>query len=167
MKTRMGLSAHGGPVDRAEYGPMAPDETRIADEVEHGRPTVTGDDRRDEVGNCCKVDLVTLALQKTGRHEGEWARREQKHWLGDCERTWRSVLKGVVVQMELRGQESLYSLLVRLEEDESLRSGILLIEVWPSVALTRGRDCCHFDSPLALVESAIVHDKVQLHAVER
>ncbi len=62
MKTRMALSARGGPVDRAEYGRMAPDETRIADEVEHGRQTVKGDDRRDEIGNRCKVDLVSLAL---------------------------------------------------------------------------------------------------------
>ena len=56
-------------------------------------------------------------------------------WPGDCERTWRSELK-VVAQIEIRGHKSLCSLLVRLEEDESLHYGILMIEVSPSVRRT-------------------------------
>ena len=87
-------------------------------------------------------------------------------WLGDCERTWRLGLK-VVVQREIRGHKSLCSLLVHLEEDGSLRYDILMIEMLPPVRLTRWQECCHFDCRLALVEAVIVHDKVQLHAVER
>lgn len=42
---------------------------------------------RDEVGDRYKTDLVGLALRKTSRREGEWARREQMRWLGDYGRT--------------------------------------------------------------------------------
>lgn len=76
-KTRMPLNAHDGPLDHAEYGPMTADETHVADEVELGRLTVFVGDRLVEVGNHCKVVLVSLALQKGGHREGEWAPREQ------------------------------------------------------------------------------------------
>ena len=165
MKTRIALSARVGLVDRAEHGPMVAGETHIADEVGRGRLVVVLGGRRDEVGDCCKADLVSLALRKKGRREGEWAQREQTRWLGDCERTSRSVLKAVA-QKEIRGRESLCSLPVRLEEDESLHYGSLMIEALPSVRLTKWQECCHSDSCLALFERAIVHDKVQLRAGE-
>ena len=71
-----------------------------------------------------------------------------------------------VAQKEIHGRESLCSLPVRLEEDESLHYGILMIEALSSVPLTKWQECCHFDSCLALLEQAIVHDKVQLRAGE-
>ena len=125
--TRTGLSAHDEPADRGVYGPMAVDETHTADEVEHCKLSVVLDDRRDGIEDHCKAGLVNLALQKKGRREGESARREQTRWLGDCERTWRSVLK-VVVQWKIREHESLCSLPVRLEVDDDLHYGILMLE---------------------------------------
>ena len=71
----------------------------------------------------------------------------------------------MVDQKEIRGQKSLCSLLVHVEEDESLRSGTLMTETLPSVRLTRWQGCCRFDSLLALVEAVIVHDRVQLRVV--
>lgn len=68
----------------------------------------------------------------------------------------------VVVQRKLRERERLCSLPVHLGEAESLHYGILMTEAWPSVRLTKWLECCHFDSRLALVEPAIVDDKVQL-----
>ena len=127
MKTQMRLSARGELVDRAVYGPMAADETHIAGGVEHCKLFGALDGRRDGVGDRYKVDLVNLALRKKGRPEDEWARREQTRWLGDCERTWRSVLK-VVVQRKIHEHESLCSLPVRLGEDEYLHCGILRVE---------------------------------------
>ena len=62
MKARIALSARGGPVDRAERGPTVADETHIAEEVERGRLVVVPGGRRDGVGDCCKADLVSLAL---------------------------------------------------------------------------------------------------------
>lgn len=169
MKTRMVLGARGGNGDLAEYGLRAADETHVADEMQRGKLIVVVDGRRDELGDRCKVDLLdllNLALRKTGRLEGEWARKEEMRWPGDCERTWRSEPK-VVVQTAIHGHKSLCSLLVHLEEDESLHYGILTIEALPSARLTRRQECCHFGSRLALVEAAIVHDRVQLRAVER
>ena len=163
-KTRMEPRARDEPADRVEYGPMALDETHIADEVGRGRLIVVVDGRRDETGDRCEADLVSLALRRTGRHEDEWARREQMRWLDDCEPTWRSELK-VVEQKEIRGQKSLCSLLVLVEEDESLRYGTLMAEGLPSVRLTRLQGCCRFDSLLALVEAVIVHDRGQLRVV--
>lgn len=163
-KTRMEPRAHDEPADRVECGLMAPDETRIADEMDHGRLIVVVDGRRDETGDRCTANLVSLALRRTGRRVDEWARREQMRWLGDCEPTWRSGLK-VVEPKEIRGQKSLCSLLVHVEEDESLRYGTLMTEGLPSVRLTRLQEFCRFDSPLALVEAVIVHDRVQLRAV--
>ena len=151
---------------RAECGPMVADETHIADEVKRDRLIVMVDGRRDEIGDHCKADLVSPAPRKTGRREGEWARKEPTRWLGDCERTWRSEQKAVV-QKEVRGHKSLCSLLVHLGEDENLRYGILRSEALPSVRLTRWQACGHFDSRLALVEVVIVHEEVQLRAVER
>lgn len=87
-------------------------------------------------------------------------------WLGDCGRTWRSELKAVV-QRQIRGCRSLGGLLVRLEEHESLRCGILMAEESPSVPLTKWQEYCRFDSRLALVEAVIVPDKVQTRAVGR
>lgn len=164
MKTRMEPRARDEPVDHVEHGLRALDETRIADEVEHGRLIVVVDGRRDEIEDRCKADLVSLALRRTGRREDEWARREQMRWLGDCEPTWRSELK-VVDQKETRGQKGLCSRLVHVEEDENLRYGTLMTEALPSVRLTRWQECCRFDSLLALVEAVIVHDMVQLRAV--
>ena len=62
MKTRMVSRARDGPLDRVECGLMAADETHIADEVERGSLFVVVDGRRDEVGDRCKADLVSLAL---------------------------------------------------------------------------------------------------------
>ena len=73
----------------------------------------------------------------------------------------------MVVPREVRGHKSLYSLLVHLEVDGSLRYDILMIEALPPVLLTRWQVCSHFDNHLALVEAVIVYDKVQLHAVGR
>lgn len=165
MKTRMVPKARGGPVDRAECALMAAGGTHIAGGMERGRLIVVVDGRRDEVVDRCKADPVSLALRKKGRREGEWVRREQMRWLGDCEQTWRSELK-VEVRREIRGHKNLCSLPVHLEEDESLHYGILMIEALPSVCLTRWQECRHFDSRLALVGAVIVHDKVQLRAVE-
>ena len=125
--TRTGLSAHDEPADRGVYARMAADETHTADEVEHCKLSVVLDDRRDGIEDHRKAALVNLALQKKGRREGESARREQTRWLGDCERTWRSVLK-VVVQWKIREHESLCSLPVRLEVDDDLHYGILMLE---------------------------------------
>lgn len=71
MKTRRASCARGEPVDRAECVPTPADETHIADEVERGRLVVVLDGRHDEVGDCCKADLVSLALRKRGRRGGE------------------------------------------------------------------------------------------------
>ena len=166
MKAQMAPSAHGGPVDRAEYGLMAGDETHVADEVERGRLIGAVDGHRDEIGDRCKADLGSFALRRKARHEGEWAQREQTRSRVDCEQTLRSVLK-VVVRRETRGHESLCSLLVHLEDPESLRYGMLIFEALQSVHLTRWQGCFHFDSLLALVELGTAHDKVELHAVER
>lgn len=136
MKARMMLGARGGNGDLAEYGLKAADETHVADEVELGKLIVVVDGRRDEVGDRCKADLVNLALRKMGRREGEWAPREEMRWPGGCEQTWKSEPK-VVVQTAIRGHKSLCSLLVHLEEDESLRYGMLTIEALPSARLTR------------------------------
>ena len=167
MKTRKVLRAHGGFVDRAEYGLMAADGAHIADERGRGRLILVVDGRRDELGDRYTADLVSLALRKTNRREDGLALRELMRWLGDCEPTWRSEPKVVVVQRQIRGHESLCSLLVHLEEDESLRYGILMVEVLPSVRQTRWQECCHFDSRFALAEAVIVHDKVQPRAAER
>ena len=51
MKTRMEPRVRDELADRVEYDLMAPDETRIADEVERGRLIVVVDGRRDEIGN--------------------------------------------------------------------------------------------------------------------
>ena len=150
MKTRMEPRARDELADRVEYDLMAPDETRIADEVERGRLLVAVDGRRDEIGDRCKADLVSLALRRTGRREDEWARREQMRWVGDCAPTWRSELKAVD-QKEIRGQKSPCSLLVHVGEDESLRYGTLMIETLPSVRLTSWQECCRFDILLAPV----------------
>ena len=77
MKTRMGSSAHGEPVDRAVYGPMAADESHIADEVERGKLVVVLDGHCDGPGDRCKANLVSLAQRKKGHREGEWARKGQ------------------------------------------------------------------------------------------
>ena len=165
-KTRKGLSAHDEPADHGVYGPMAADEAHIADEMEHCKLPVVLDDRRDGIEGHCEAGLVNLALQKKGRREGESARREQTRWLGDCERTWRSVLK-VGVQWKIREHESLCSLPVRWEADDGLHFGILMLEAWPPVHLTTLQGCCHFDTLHALVELAIVYEKVQPRAVEK
>ena len=135
-KTRLMLRVHGGSGDLAEYGLMAMDETHAADEVELGRLIAVMYDRCDKLGDRCKADLVNLALRKTGPREGEWARREEMRWLGDCERTWKLELK-VVVQTAIRGYKSLCSVLVHSEEDGSLRHRILMIEALPSARPTR------------------------------
>ena len=166
MEVQTVSSARGAPVDRGEYGPMAADETHIADEVERGRLIEALDGRCDEIGDYCKADLVSLVLQKKGRREGEWARREQTRWLGDCERTWILVLK-VVVPREGRGHKTLCSPLVHLEEDESLRYGILMTEALPFERLTMWQEFSHFDSRLGLAGRVIVDDRVRLRAVER
>ena len=125
--TRTGLSAHDEPADRGVYDPTAADDTHTADEVEHCKLFVVLDDRRDGIEDRCVAGLVNLALQKKGRREGESARKEQTRWLGDCERTWRLVLK-VVVQWKIREHESLCSLPVRLEVDDDLHYDILMLE---------------------------------------
>lgn len=71
----------------------------------------------------------------------------------------------MVGQKEMHGQKSLCSLLVHVEEGESFHYGSLMTETMPSVRLTRWQECCRFDSPLALVEAVIVHDRVQLRVV--
>ena len=87
MRAQMALSAHGGPVGRAEYDLMAVDETHVADEVERGRPIGAVGGHRDGIGDRCKADLGSPALRRKARHEGEWARREQTRSRGDCEQT--------------------------------------------------------------------------------
>lgn len=71
MRTQIVSMARGGPVDPAEYGPMAADENHIAGEVERGSWIVMVDGRRDEIGDRCKVDLASLALRKLGPREDE------------------------------------------------------------------------------------------------
>lgn len=65
------------------------------------------------------------------------------------------------VEWELLEHEVLCGLLVRLEDD---RYDNLMIEALPSVHLSRWQGCSHFESRLARVELAIVHDKVQPRA---
>ena len=106
---------------------MAAYETHTADEMECCKLSVVLDDRCDGIEGHCETGLVNLALQKKGRREDESARREQTRWLDDCEQTWRSVLK-VVVQWKIREHESLCSLPVRLEADNGLHFGVLMLE---------------------------------------
>ena len=126
-KTRMGSSAHDEPADHGVYCPMAADESHTADEMGHCKLSVVLDDRRDGIEGHCEAGLEFLALQKKSHREGESARRERTRRLGDCERTWRLVLR-VVVQWKIREHESLCSLPARLEVDDGLHFGILMLE---------------------------------------
>ena len=134
--SRMTSIARGALVDRGEHGLMVADEALVVDEVKRGRPPEAVVGRRDEAGDRRKADPASLALRKKGRREGEWAQKEQRRWPDDCGRTWKSVLK-VVVQREVPGHEVPGSLLVRLEEDEGLRYGILRIEALSPVRLSK------------------------------